>query len=209
MGYKNTNIPFLKKDCLLEFGKAIGLNIYNEAFERLSSMLRNVDYRNNKYIKMHITKNMFPIMAYYLTLLDNGFSKEEAYNLTLKETQKAAYILKNKITIFGKLPFAYRMFKLSVKNVISKMYPKEGWDIDWIKFDNKEIHINFNKCIYVEMTSQYGCPELCTVFCKNDPIVFSGYEPKICFERFGTIAEGADFCDFHFLNGSKENEGRN
>lgn len=201
MDYMNTLFPFLLEDCITEFGKESGTEIYNQACERLASMLENADYRNNESIKEHIVKNMFPMISYYLTLQGQGYSKEEAYSLTLKETQKAAHIQKTKNQALARLPFAYRIFKLLAKGIIKKMYPIEGWETEWIQFDNKEIHINFSRCLYFELTACHGCPELCTVFCKNDTVTFSGYEPKIHFERNGTLAEGATCCDFHFIRG--------
>ena len=41
--------------------------------------------------------------------------------------------------------------------------------------------------------------ELCQIYCENDNIAFSGLLPKIRFERAGTIGEGAECCDFHFI----------
>jgi hypothetical protein len=199
--YKNTHFPFLGEDCLDEFGDDKGKKIYEAACLRLNSMLENADYKNNRSIKIHFSKNMFPIMAYYLTLLEQNYSKYEAHNLTLKIAQKAANIQKIKNESFRKIPFAYNIFKFFTKSIMKNSYPKEGWDIEYITFDNKEIHINFKKCIYVDMTSKYNCPEICTIFCKNDPIIFSGYEPKIYFKRNGTIAEGFEYCDFHFIKG--------
>ena len=51
------------------------------------------------------------------------------------------------------------------------------------------------------MCEKYSCPELCTLFCQSDITVFSGYEPKIKFERNGTLEGGANCCDFHFIHG--------
>lgn len=201
MDYKNTHFDFLQADCISEFGQEKGTKIYIEACEKLTFMLENADYRNNEGIKQHITKNMFPAIAYYMTLQNYGYSKEDAYNLTLKETQKVAHSEKRKNEAIGRLPFAYRIFKLFMKGIMKKMYPTEGWETEWVKFDNKEIHMNFKRCIYADLTTYYGCPELCTVFCKNDTVAFSGYAPKIHFERSGTLAEGADCCDFHFIRG--------
>ena len=201
MDYKNTHLDFLQEDCIDEFGQEKGVKIYNQACELYTSMLEEADYRNNDSIKTHIIKNMFPTIAYYLTLQAYGYSKDDAYNLTLKETQKAAHIQKKKNEAIGKLPFAYRIFKMSIKSIMKKMYPIEGWDTEWVRSDNKEIHMNFKRCIFLDLTTQYECPELCTVFCKNDPVTFAGYEPKIRFNRNGTLAEGAACCDFHFIQG--------
>ena len=55
--------------------------------------------------------------------------------------------------------------------------------------------------IDVYKRQKYCCPELCTVFCQSDVTAFAGYKPKIRFERLGTIGEGANCCDFHFILG--------
>lgn len=204
MDYSKTYFPFLHEDCLREFGQAAGAELYRQSCERLGSMLQGADYRNNKGIKDHILKNMYPMIAYYLTLQDHGYSKEEASGLTRNETQKAAHIQKAKNEAIAKLPFGYRVFKLCIKGVMRRSYPSEGWETEWVKFDREEIHLNFTRCIYQELTTQHGCPELCTVFCMNDPVTFAGYAPKILFERNGTLAEGASCCAFHFIRGKKQ-----
>ncbi len=203
MEYAKTYFPFLEEDCIRTFGEDTGTNIYSLACERFAAMLKTADYRNNKSIKQHIERNMFPIMAYYMVLREQGYAQEEAYTLALKETQKAAHIQKAKNAAFAKLPVGYSVFKLFCKGFVRKMYPEQGWDIEWVKYDSEEIQMDFKSCIYFELTTQYGCPELCTVFCENDVVTFSGYEPKVHFVRNGTIAEGADCCDFHFLRGKK------
>ncbi len=201
MDYSNTIISFLQEDCSAEFGHEKGAAIYAKACKRLSAMLENADYRNSESIKMHITQVIYPTIAYYLTLKDDGYSKGEALELVLKETQKAALIQKKRNEPLGRMPFAYALFKRSVKGFMTKMYPNEGWETEWVRLDKDEIHINFRRCIYLELTEQFECPELCTVFCQNDITTFAGYEPKIRFARNGTMAEGAACCDFHFTRG--------
>ena len=74
--------------------------------------------------------------------------------------------------------------------------------MEWKRHDCKEIHFDIVCCIYKEMCEKYHCPELCRVFCQSDITAFAGYRPKIRFERSGTIGEGANCCDFHFIRGN-------
>ncbi len=201
MDYSNTVLHFLQEDCASEFGQEKGADIYANACARLSAMLENADYRNSESIKMHITRVIYPTIAYYLTLKDGGYSMDEALELTLKETQKAALIQQKRNRAVGRLPFAFTLFKLSIKGFMTRMYPSEGWETEWVRLDREDIHMNFRRCIYLELTEQFGCPELCVAFCQNDIITFAGYEPKIRFSRSGTLAEGAACCDFHFTRG--------
>ena len=143
---------------------------------------------------------MLPVIALYKSLQDNGFSKAEAYIYTLAETQKWAQIKKQKNQKLLKIPFTYKFFQLVVKNFMKKSFPIEGWETEWVRCDSKEIHFNLKRCIYVDITKEYGCPELCSVFCKNDDVAFSGYEPKIYFKRNGTLANGDKYCDIHFTH---------
>ena len=90
---------------------------------------------------------------------------------------------------------------LKSKATAGKKYPIEGFTVKWRRYDYKEIHFDIVRCIYKEMCEKYCCPELCTVFCQSDVTAFAGYKPKIRFERLGTIGEGANCCDFHFIRG--------
>ena len=142
--------------------------------------------------------NMLPIIAIYLSFKELNFDQEEAYNNTMEISQSMARKIKRKNHALSRLPFGYSLFKVFCKSIMNKEYPKEGWDVEWQKYDNKEIHFDITRCVYIETTERYGCPELCSVFCANDTTTFSGYKPKIIFERQGTIGQGQKLCDFHF-----------
>ena len=102
----------------------------------------------------------------------------------------------------GKVNGMVVLFKMFAKSHMKKKYPIEGFTVEWKRNDSNEIHFDIARCLYRNMCEKYCCPELCTVFCQSDITAFSGYEPKIRFERAGTLGEGADCCDFHFIHGS-------
>ena len=199
MNFSDTYFGFLQADCLAEFGEEKGDAIYRETETLFQSFLASADYRDNDSIRKHMQKNIFPVMAYYLVLQENGYAKEKAYEMTLKETQKMAAMGREQNKKMTKLPFTYQIFKMFCKKVMKKAYPPVGWETEWIRFDGQEIHLDLKTCLYVDVTTQHGCPELCTVFCKNDTTSFEGLAPKIRFERQSTLAEGGKYCDFHFI----------
>ena len=142
---------------------------------------------------------LFPTLAYYKTLRENGINQDEALEYVRKETHKAANIKREEMKKLGNMPFAYIIYRLGVKKHMRKNFPDTGWTTEWVKCNGKEIHFNLHKCIYWELTKMYHCPELCCVYCENDDMSFSGLLPKIRFERTGTLANGSPYCDFHFL----------
>lgn len=199
MKLKDTTLPFLEQDCARLFGQEKGAAIFAQTEAAYQELLRGADYRQSEAIRAHLQQKLFPPMAYYKTLRANGLAQEEALGYVRLETQQAAQMKQRAMQKMALLPFAYTMYRMGVKNHMKKNFPPEGWEKEWVRCDGKEIHFDLHRCIYWELTQQYGCPELCCVYCENDDISFAGLMPKIRFERSGTLGNGAACCDFHFI----------
>ena len=178
-----------------------GIKTYQAAENILAKMINEADYKNSKAIKWHMDKNMLPTIAMYLAFKQFKITCERAYDYTSEILQIACKKAQRKNLFLGKIPFGYSLFKLFCKSIITEQYPKEGWNTEWIKYNNEEIHIDFTSCIYMETTRIYNCIELCPLFCANDDITLAAYSPNIIFERSETIGRGQNKCDFHFING--------
>lgn len=200
--FENTNLPFLEQDCIEFFGEEQGQNVFGKTLEIYRELTRKGDYRNNDAIKYHMTVKLFPAMSYYKAL--QAFGIDDAIEKVRTETRKAALINKQKNAKFARMPFVFTMYRMGVKKHMAKNFPPEGWKTEWVRCDGNEIHFNLCSCLYYDICTENGCPELCQVYCENDNIAFSGLMPKIRFERAGTIGEGAACCDFHFINAKKK-----
>ncbi len=132
----------------------------------------------NQEMNKHIFKRLLPIIGIYKTLIENGFTKEQALMISHKEILHNARSVAEENAKFAKMPFTYGLFKTFAKSHMDKKYPTEGF------------------------TVKYSCPGLCTLFCQSDITAFSGYESKIKFKRMGTLGGGANCCDFHFIHGN-------
>ncbi len=198
MRIDETPFAFLLADCIRGFGEEKGRRIYHEADDIFSKLEAEADCKDNDAIREHIQMKLLPPMAYYKALLAEGCDKNTSLDLVRKETQKTAEKKKGEMSKMARLPFAYSIYRMGVKTFMTKNFPSEGWKTEWVRCDRMEIHFNLHSCIYWDMCRKYDCPELCTVYCENDNISFSGLLPRIHFRRSGTLAAGAEFCDFHF-----------
>ena len=199
MRISETTFPFLENDCVQTFGAEKGSAIFQQTEALYQKLLSGADYKNSDAVKEHLQRKLFPPMAYYKVLCANGISKEKALEYVKQETHKAASVKRDEMKKLANLPFAYSIYRMGVKKHMRKKFPDAGWQTEWIRCDRKEIHFNLHRCIYRDLTNQYGCPELCCVYCENDDISFSGLMPRIRFERNGTLGNGAPYCDFHFI----------
>lgn len=199
MRISETTFPFLENDCVQTFGAEKGSAIFQQTEALYQKLLSGADYKNSDAVKEHLQRKLFPPMAYYKVLCANGISKDKALEYVKQETHKAASVKRDEMKKLANLPFAYNIYRMGVKKHMRKNFPDAGWQTEWIRCDRKEIHFNLHRCIYRDLTNQYGCPELCCVYCENDDISFSGLMPRIRFERNGTLGNGAPYCDFHFI----------
>lgn len=202
INYSRTFFPYYKKFCIDKFGVDSGTTILHKSELKLAELISENDDRNNKYIKMHLHKNMLPVIAMYLVLKEDDLKTEDALQYVDEMMHIYRLKMQKKNRIVAKFPFAYGFFRFCCKRVVSKQYPAAGWNIEWITLDANEVHFNMKSCIYVDITSKYKCPELCSLFCANDDVVLAGYKPSIIFKREKTIARGQEKCDFHFYNRS-------
>jgi len=200
MGFSKTRFKYFNKYCITKFGPDMGKQIFTVAEEKLAEMIKEADYRNNNDIRWHMETNMLPTIAMYQVFKKFDSTADKAYDVTSEVLQIACRKDQRKNQFIGRLPFGYYLFKMFCKTIIVKQYPKEGWDIHWIKYDEHEIHFDMKSCIYFEITRKYNCPEICPLFCANDDITLTGYKPAIVFERSETIGKGQNRCDFHFKN---------
>lgn len=202
MDYKDTHLDFLYDDLLGEYGEKQAKLLYSLMCRKYTDLCKCEMKLECDEMNEHIFKRILPTISVYMTLLENGFTKEKALAVAHDEIQHNAHHKAEENAKLTKMPFTYGLFKIFAKSHIKKNYPVEGFTVEWKRHDCKEIHFDIVRCIYKEMCEKYHCLELCTVFCQSDITAFYGYEPKIRFERAGTLGEGADCCDFHFIHGN-------
>jgi hypothetical protein len=203
---KKSKLSFIKKDCITQFGAAEGTKIYNDTSEMLTELLGDADFRNSKAVEMHMRKFILPEIAFYRVLQKNGIGKEKAYRFLDDEIQKRAQRSSKLFGAFSRLPWFFTIVKWVIKKAMAYGFPKEGWKTEWKKDNGNELAMNMHSCLYMETFTKYGCPELCKASCDSDVTTFRGMEPKVLFVRTQTISEGADYCNFRYLNGKTMNK---
>ena len=78
INYSRTFFPYNKMFCIERFGVDSGTTILHKSELKLEELISENKGRNNKYIKMHLHKNMLPVIAMYLVLKEDGKKTEDA-----------------------------------------------------------------------------------------------------------------------------------
>ena len=210
MNYEKSELYFLEKDVKREFGEELGGKIFLRSSKLCTELCVTTDYRGSKTLEWQLKKLVYPVLAYYKTLIAFGYRKDEALALVRKETEKAAQDCAETLAAQVRPVFAFRSFRVNVRNFIKYKFPPEAWRCVGLKVRRKRISFRIESCLYCEISKKFGCAELAEVFCDYEKSAFSvGLRPKIVFESLGEVARGYECCSFCFRKGDRKDRREN
>ena len=199
MVYEKTELNFLERDCLLQFGDKDGARIFRRASKLYAELVVTTDYGKDAALEKQLKGLVYPVIAYYKTLLAEGYREPNALGLVRTEVDKAA---KNCGEILGAQTrrfFPFHAFKRNIRKFMASKFPAGDWVCTEPKTRGGRISFQVKQCLYYTVARKFGCPELCPVFCDYERIAFKGLGPKIVCERDGELATGHEVCRFGFL----------
>ncbi len=86
----------------------------------------------------------------------------------------------------------------SVKAGNQQYYDNDYFSLKMVLDTDAVFGFDLHRCLYCELFRDFGYSELAPVLCKYDKLYAETLEDWVSFERTGTIADGADLCDFRF-----------
>ena len=91
--------------------------------------------------------------------------------------------------------------KLPARLKWSEESHKRTYENDWVvdiltKTDDYELGYDYHECGVCKLYDDEGCPELAPYMCRMDFVLADIMDMKLV--RTGTIAEGAELCDFRY-----------
>lgn len=179
--YKNI-MPILKNEY-----NADGEYIYRNIERVLDELYAKTELPNSEEKLKCLKHTILPTIAVYKVT--------ENYDFLDKYLFKYYTNIAKKYKKYGKMPFFFPMFKVSVKNHLKK---SDQYNYLWIKGTKEEIAFNITKCYYKETFDKYKCSLLCPLFCRSDDIIYGSMSKNVLMTKKGSIAIGNTCCDFKF-----------
>lgn len=202
-GYAATSLRSIPKDLCCEFGESRGSFLLYKAERSLIEYLKSDNVPQNTSVRRLMARHIYPCIALYHTLIEDGFPAGEAFDFLEGEIRKA---IRPHVRIYRCLvyfPGIYGFIRFYSRHSMKKKYPSEGWKTTWKRYDSEETSFDVSRCIFWETATRCGCPEICTLFCRTDELRYSPLSSKVAFRRTKTIARGDSLCNFRFVNRRK------
>ncbi len=187
------------KNFLIEkYGNEKAINIQSRAYKRFEELcLENAS--ETKEVRVHTRDRIYPAIALFDSLLENGVMRDEAVNFVMDYYAYRWNIMAKQINTFMSLPFVYKFFKKICRMSTEKNFgEKAGFDARFHETSKDEVCFDMMQCPYLNKCRDYGCAELIEAYCKGDDICYSNMHKKIIFKRTKNLADGDDCCRFNF-----------
>ena len=154
----------------------------------------NPDYADQKNYG-HMC-NLVTSLAMVMALEEKGVPRSEAQNAVAQAMYLFVQPQIASMQKLGSKPWFVGMLKVSMP-VKFRHTLGYGWDVEFPKCGKDAFTMITHKCIYQQIFSKYGMPEMTAVFCKVDDILYSNL-PRTGFAYTQQIGTGGSMCDYTF-----------
>lgn len=144
-------------------------------------------------------------LAFYNTLLKAGKTKEEATDLLYKTGWKIYKRMGEAPMLIAGIFSDNPHKRMELATQIFRMFPFTAPDYGWaeVETDKNTVAFNCTRCHVAELFMKFGLGDVCyNTFCKLDFPLAQQWGGKLT--RTGSIAGGADKCDFRWITGTTE-----
>lgn len=177
-------------------GKPVAARLMTLIEARYAELTTGRPRSANRAMRRHIEARILPILAIYQVLRTNSGDQESALAEVDELFHRVFAWRRRQIGLLRWLPNPFALFRPIARRTTERNYPPEGWDIEWVEDSDQRLAFTIRRCIYLEMMTAAGAPELVPHICGFDDWMFAALPPSIAWERTTTLGRGGDRCDF-------------
>ena len=145
--------------------------------------------------RMHAEGFVYPMCALYLAIAERC-GRDEAFSIVSSFMRETALRKGAALRKALNVPGIQRVFMKVFGIMGAKLFgEKARFEQEMHACTSSYLRMDILSCPYLRHATAAGTPEIAPLFCANDEYVY-GDLPGISFNRTGTLANGADRCDF-------------
>lgn len=140
--------------------------------------------------------NLLTSIAMVMILEENGKSRVDAENAVAEAMYE---FIQPQILSMQKLA-SHGWFVRFLKIIMPLKFKKTlgyGWSVEFPKCPSDTFAMITHRCIYQQLFTKYGMPEMTARFCKVDDILYSDL-PRAEFAYTQQIGNGGSMCDYSY-----------
>lgn len=177
-------------------------NLWNQIVEKYSELLQKQNISEEDEDAVYY---IFPSVAVYRVLEESGASEKVAvHHIDALSIFREIYFLD------GQRGHDYLVNRFREDEAFLKGFPQDflrtvGEGKCEVICDTPEYtEFHVKSCRFLELTKELNCPEICSVFCDLDTLMYTNMHPKLSYNRDKTLYAGDDCCNFSMRYVEKE-----
>lgn len=170
-----------------------------QQYEKTIGNINRLISENSEYVEDknygHLC-NLFTSLALVWMYEEEGKSKQESEKIVLDAMYQ---YLKPQVVSMQKLA-SHKWFVPMLKVLMPIKFKHTlgyGWKVTFPKTKSNNFSMITHSCIYAQIFSKYGYPEMTKGFCKVDNIMYD-HLPNTTFSYSERIGEGGKMCDYSY-----------
>jgi hypothetical protein len=179
-------------------GKAQAGELAAHMRDRYIALLRAHAHIRARPLRVKLEGLALPGLALYQTLCEE-VGREEALAESGRLFRAAFFPLERKlIQLLNLLPAPFPLLRPALRRMCREDYLPGSTQL---VMDTPDCFaVDIYRCFILDTLTQAGAPELAPLFCKTDDWL-AELLPKVRWSRTGTLAQGAEKCDFCWCRG--------
>ena len=169
-------------------------NLWNQIVEKYSELFQKQNISEDDEDSVYY---IFPSVAVYRVLEESGTSEKGAVHHI-----DALSIFREIYFIDGQRGHDYLVNRFREDEAFLKGFPQDflrtvGEGKCEVICDTPEYtEFHVKSCCFLALTKELGCPEICSVFCDLDTLMYTNMHPNLLYNRDKTLYAGDDCCNF-------------
>lgn len=187
-------------------------NLWNQIAGKYEGLVQNADILEDDEDAVYY---ILPSVAVYRVLEESGASEKRTASsgdkaCTADSRIDALSIFREIYFIDGQRGHDYLVNRFKEDEAFLKGFPQDflrtvGEGKCEVICDTPEYtEFHVKSCRFLELTKELNCPEICSVFCELDTLMYTDMHPKLSYNRDKTLYAGDDCCNFSMRYVEKE-----
>jgi hypothetical protein len=168
--------------------------IARSAYDRLAD---RAPWPSGLVLRLQLAFSVLPGAALYTALRETGRSPQEASDVIARSLAAMASPRRRFYRRLACSRSGRRLFMwLAARSL--HIFPAPGWQATWIERSPRRVAFDFTRCFDLDMLALLDAAPIAPGYCAVDDILYTNLCPRLRWARSGTLATGADRCDFRF-----------
>ncbi|MDX9863606.1 MAG: L-2-amino-thiazoline-4-carboxylic acid hydrolase [Anaerolineaceae bacterium] len=205
---KQARFPFLlpvQKALAAKYGEVEAAFLAGQIQQRYERLVLQRPRFKNRRSQLHVDQLVVPALALYQILLEKIGDRTQA----VTEVQEVLFCgpVGKVARVAGLLkivPGSHSVLRRVVRLANRIAFSGAGFDIRYTADDDQAVAFDIHRCLYLDVLTGYGAPELTPVFCYFDDYIAKFFPDEITWKRQSTLGRGGPYCDFCYARTEKK-----